>query len=80
MGKYNYTKTELVQRWSKRLVEQFFPQCTETQPNPYYDSGTPMKLYDGHKVREIERTDTFREEWTRAMYRKICMKKARLGK
>jgi hypothetical protein len=71
MGEY-YTKSELGKRWSKRLIEDYFPICSEEKVNPHYRCGSPMQLYDIEKVRRIESTDAFKADYAKVLKRKVA--------
>ena len=70
MSQY-YTKTELTKRWSKALVERFFPYPTETRPNPRHKRGAPMQLYDIKEVRFIESLESFKELWLEVLESRV---------
>lgn len=70
MNKQYYTKTELTRRWTKRLVDKFFPQCSEEVPNPR-NKKTPIKLYDVNKVNLIETLDSFKPKWEKLQQRRF---------
>lgn len=70
MNKMFYTKSELIKRWSNKLIMDFFPKCSKEKPNPYYKSGAPMQLYDVNKVASIESTDAFKADYQKVMKRK----------
>ena len=68
------TKTELTQRWSKRLIKMFFPKCSVEKSNPYYRCSSPMQLYELSKVEAIEKTDAFQKEHEKVLARKKVAK------
>ena len=57
------TKTELTKRWSRDLVEGYFPFPSEMRDNPRHPRGAPMQLYDISKIRFIESLEPFKKEW-----------------
>lgn len=69
------TKTELIQRWSKKLVEAFFPKCSLERRNPRYKRASPMQLYDLKEVEKIERRKTFKEASEKASRKKAVAQK-----
>ena len=71
------TKTQLIKRWSSRLVEQYYPYPTDTKPNPMHKRGAPMRLYDLSMVRRIESTEPFKSEWIEVLRQRINRKNKR---
>lgn len=72
MNSQYITKTELAERWSNKLIEKYFPQCSLERPNPQYKRGSPMQLYDVGKVRHIESTEAFKTDYQKACVRKVA--------
>ena len=71
MGEF-YTKSELLKRWSKKLIDDYFPICSEERDNPQYRCASPMQLYDIAKVRYIESTDAFKADYAKVLKRKTA--------
>lgn len=67
-----YTKTELAKRWSQKLIDDYFPICSEERVNPQYSSGAPMQLYDIAEVRYIESKADFKADYQKVLKRKIA--------
>lgn len=74
-GQY-LTKTELKKRWSKNLVDYYYPTCSELRDNPKNKRYANMRLYDMNRVRRIESTAAFREDYMRLLERRLKRKKA----
>ncbi len=71
MNSQYLTKTELTKRWSKALIESFFPNPTETRANPKHKRGAPMQRYDMRRVKYIESLEVFKELWLEVLERRI---------
>ena len=71
MAKEYLTKTELCNRWSRSLVELYFPYCSKELPNPRHKRGAPMQLYNIRDIRTIETKDEFREEWMKVQKKRL---------
>ena len=61
------TKTELIRRWSKDLVDFYFPIPTEIKLNPINSRYAEMQLYDINRIRYIESLEPFKEEWRKVL-------------
>ena len=70
-----FTKSELAKRWSLKLIEKYFPLCSQRKPSPYYKSGSPMQLYDVNKVAKIESTEAFKADYKATSKRKETAQK-----
>ena len=64
------TKTQLIKRWSKDLVDFYFPIPTEIKQNPINSRYAEMQLYDVYKVMMIEHTDIFKEDMRKVLERR----------
>ena len=71
MNSQYFTKTELTKRWTKALIERFFPYPTEIRANPRHKRGAPMQLYDIRRVKFIESLEVFKELWLEVLERRI---------
>ena len=71
MNSQYLTKTELTKRWSKALVEGFFPNPTDIRANPKHKRGAPMQLYDIRRVKFIESLEVFKELWLEVLEHRI---------
>ena len=69
------TQSELIKRWSKNLVDFYYPFCSELRDNPKNKRYANMRLYDMDKVRRIESTAAFREDYKKLLERRQKRKK-----
>ena len=77
MNNQYLTKTELIRRWNRELVDFYFPQCSKELPNPKKSSYPKMQLYDINKVRRIESMSFFAEKLLKVIEHKIKIREAR---
>ena len=70
------TKTQLTKRWSRDLVEGYFPFPSEMRDNPRHPRGAPMQLYDINQIKKIERRKTFKAEFDKVALKKVSAAKA----
>lgn len=71
------TQSELIKRWSKNLVDSYYPFCSELRDNPKNKRYANMRLYDMNRVRRIESTAAFRDDYIRLLERRQKEKKAK---
>lgn len=64
------TKTQLTKRWSRDLVDFYFPIPTEIKVNPKNSRYAEMRLYDVYRVMEIEHLETFKKDWRKVLERR----------
>lgn len=48
--------------WTGKLIDRFLPEPDKVEPNPFYPSSYPMKLYKLSRVLEVEQCLTFKNE------------------
>jgi hypothetical protein len=54
--------SQLKQRgWTEALIIRFLGAPDDERPNPHYRSGPPMRLYNKHRVEQVEVSSEFRE-------------------
>lgn len=64
------TRTQLIKRWSKTLVDFYFPIPSDIRVNPINKKYALMQLYDVDRVIEIEHLDVFKEELRKLLERR----------
>lgn len=64
------TKTQLIRRWSKDLVDFYFPIPSDIKLNPINSRYAEMQLYDINRIRYIESLELFKEEWGKVLERR----------
>jgi hypothetical protein len=64
------TKTQLTKRWSRDLVDFYFPTPSEIKVNPINSRYTEMQLYDVYRIMEIEHLETFKKDWRKVLERR----------
>ena len=64
------TKTQLSKRWSRDLVDFYFPIPSEIKVNPINSRYAEMRLYDVYRVMEIEHLETFKKDWRKVLERR----------
>ena len=77
MNNQYLTKTELIQRWNRELVETYFPYCSKVMTNPKNKRYPLMQLYDINRVRRIEATERFKGDILKVIERKLKIREAR---
>ena len=77
MNNQYLTKTELVQRWNRELVDSYFPFCSKEMPNPKNSRYPMMQLYDINRVRRIESMPFFADKLLKVIENKIKIREAR---
>lgn len=75
---YKYiTLTELKKRgWTDSIIKKMEIVHDKEKPNPYYSSGSPMKLFSFDKVLELEKSSEFETLHRKSLERKKVAKKA----
>lgn len=46
--------------WTLAAIKRFLGQPDKTRPNPYYQSGPPVRLYSVERVKEVEQSQEFK--------------------
>lgn len=64
------TKTQLTKRWSRDLVDFYFPTPSEIRVNPINSRYAEMQLYDVYRIMEIEHLETFKKDWRKVLERR----------
>ena len=64
------TKSQLTKRWSRDLVDFYFPIPSETKQNPINKRYAEMQLYDVYEIMQIEHMETFKKEWRKVLERR----------
>lgn len=64
------TKTQLTKRWSRDLVDFYFPTPSEIRVNPINNRYAEMQLYDVYRIMEIEHLETFKKDWRKVLERR----------
>ncbi len=64
------TRTQLIKRWSKTLVDLYFPIPSDIRVNPKNKKYALMQLYDVNRVIEIEHLEVFKEELRKLLERR----------
>jgi len=77
MNNQYLTRTELIRRWNRELVDSYFPQCSKVLPNPRSKRYPNMQLYDIYKVRRIEAMPYFAEKLLKVIEHKIKIREAK---
>ena len=77
MNSQYLTRTELIRRWNRELVDSYFPQCSKVLPNPKSKRYPNMQLYDIYKVRRIEAMPFFAEKLLKVIDHKIKIREAK---
>ena len=77
MNSQYLTRTELIRRWNRELVDSYFPQCSKVLPNPRSKRYPNMQLYDIYKVRRIEAMPYFAEKLLKVIEHKIKIREAK---
>ena len=77
MNNQYLTRTELIRRWNRELVDSYFPQCSKVLPNPRSKRYPNMQLYDIYKVRRIEAIPYFAEKLLKVIEHKIKIREAK---
>jgi len=77
MNNQYLTRTELVKRWNRELVDSYFPQCSKVLPNPRSKRYPNMQLYDINTVRRIEAMPYFAEKLLKVIEHKIKIREAK---
>jgi len=77
MNNQYLTRTELIRRWNRELVDSYFPQCSKVLPNPRNKRYPKMQLYDIYTVRRIEAMPFFAEKLLKVIEHKIKRREAR---
>ena len=72
MNNQYLTKTELTRRWSQNLIDFYFSVPTMEKPNPRHKRGAPMQLYDIGRIRYIESTQAFQDDYEQVYKRKVA--------
>ncbi len=62
--------------WTKKMIDTFLPVPDQTAPNPNYQKGSPMSLYELKRVEEVERSTAFQNEMQKILQRCAKRKKA----
>ena len=65
MNSQYLTKSELAERWSWSLIERFYPICDK-------------QLYNIHRIRLSESSNTFRIELDKALKRKKAIRELKM--
>ena len=64
------TRTQLIKRWSKTLVDLYFPIPSDIRVNPKNKKYALMQLYDVNRIFEIEHLEVFKEELRKLLERR----------
>jgi len=63
--------------WTDKLIKEFLPKEPDlVRPNPNYKAGPPMLLFKKERIKEIERTESFKERLAGTATSKAAAKKA----
>ena len=67
------TKEKIKERgWTESMIKKLLVYPDTEKPNPYYKSGSPMKLYSLNRIEKIEKTDNFKNIKEKMMVRKMA--------
>lgn len=77
MNNQYLTRTELIRRWNRELVDSYFPQCSKELPNPRNKRYPNMQLYDINRIRCIEAMPFFAEKLLKVIENKIKRREAK---
>ena len=64
------TKTQLTKRWSRDLVDFYFPIPSDIKVNPKNSRYAEMQLCDVYRIMEIEHLETFKKDWRKVLERR----------
>lgn len=60
-----------IRKWTKKMVNDFYPQPSLQVTNPHYVTAPKMKLYKIVEVVKIEHTEKFRTYWNKIAHKRM---------
>lgn len=72
-----FTKTKLKERgWTDSLIKKFLPNPDKEIKNPHYKSAPSIKLYEENRIKELEKSSSFKIMFVDVVKKKVSAQKA----